>query len=151
MQRGVCSCGVASAEECADIFREILAQEFGDVLYARVHRLTVDCYSLQHPDQYMKSGKSYAAHLTGICVALEYGNSRQLLQQLRRWLDGNKQPAKAGFPANFGAVTIAYVAEAANGAEHAARVEEWAAVIWEAYSDYQAVANEWIKTYGGAA
>jgi len=37
----------------------MIAREFGDFRYAREHRLTVDAYSLQHPDEYMRSAKSY--------------------------------------------------------------------------------------------
>jgi hypothetical protein len=53
-----------------------LARDFSDVAYFRVHRLMVDVYSLHHPDRYCASGKSLAAHLTGLGVLLERGGSR---------------------------------------------------------------------------
>ena len=68
-------CGAAVPEGkagCLKLFEQVIAKEFGDYRYGRIHRLTVDVYSLQHPEQYMHSGKSFAAHLTGICAALEY-------------------------------------------------------------------------------
>jgi hypothetical protein len=62
----LCSCGLASKDKCKEIFEAILLKEFSDFRYAKVHRLTVDTYSLQHPDDYMISAKSFAAHLTGM-------------------------------------------------------------------------------------
>src|SRR5262245_1929410 len=61
-------CGAIVAEGragCLKLFEEILAREFSDFHYGRAHRLTVDAYALQHPDRYMRSGKSFAAHLNG--------------------------------------------------------------------------------------
>jgi len=42
---------------CLKVFEEIIAREFSDYRYGRIHRLTVDVYSLQHPEEYMCSGK----------------------------------------------------------------------------------------------
>ena len=49
---------------CQAIMDEVLARDFSDVLYFRVHRMMVDTYSLQHPERYCASAKSLAAHLT---------------------------------------------------------------------------------------
>ena len=57
---------------CQKLFEAVVARELGDYRYGKTHRLTVDAYSLQHPEPYMRSGKSFAAHLTGVCAALEY-------------------------------------------------------------------------------
>jgi uncharacterized protein DUF5946 len=54
-------CGAAVVQGkagCLQIFEEILAREFSDYRYGKIHRLTVDAYSLQHPEAYMRSGKS---------------------------------------------------------------------------------------------
>ena len=40
-------------EACQTLFDEVLAREFGDKKYARMHRLTVDVYALQHSAEYM--------------------------------------------------------------------------------------------------
>jgi hypothetical protein len=60
-----CSCGFASRQNCQEIFETILTKEYSDFRYGKVHRLTVDAYCLQHPEVYMISPKSFAAHLTG--------------------------------------------------------------------------------------
>jgi hypothetical protein len=62
--------GVGGLEGCRALLgrRE---REFSDPEYFRAHRLTVDAYSLQHPEQSMKSSKSAAAHLAGMCWSRE--------------------------------------------------------------------------------
>lgn len=40
---------------CQAIMDELLARDFSEVLYFRVHRMMVDTYCLQHPDRYCVS------------------------------------------------------------------------------------------------
>src|ERR1700753_3154473 len=90
-------CGAVVAEGkagCLKMFEEILAREFSDYRYGRFHRLTVDAYSLQHPDEYMRSGKSFAAHLTGLCAALEGEDAFSTNQAVQKWLSTNPQIEK---------------------------------------------------------
>jgi hypothetical protein len=66
------SCGAlvyGDLEDCREFFEALLAQEYSDFRYARMHRVVVDAYALQHPAQYIASAKSFAAHLTGACDA----------------------------------------------------------------------------------
>ena len=58
--------GVASPDACKELFAEVGAREFADEAFFRVHRLTVDAYCLQHPNAYMRSSKSAAAHLAAL-------------------------------------------------------------------------------------
>ena len=140
-----CSCGMASAAACRTGFEEILSREFSDATYMSVHRLTVDCYSLQHPQDYMKSAKSYAAHLTGISIFMESDGDQRLLKLTQRWLNGERQLEKPSLPPHFGDLTIANILPAANGREHGERVREWARDIWQAYGQYHGQAREWIR------
>ena len=55
---------------------KLLARDFSDVTYFRVHRLLVDTYCVQHPERYCVSFKSLAAHLVGLCWSLEHSGSR---------------------------------------------------------------------------
>ena len=128
------------------IFDAIIAKEFSDYRYARVHRLTVDAYALQHPDPYMVSTKSFAAHLTGIRCAMEYENDPNLLRILQQWLNGKKQPEKPKLLENVGSLTISHVVNAGDGKEHAKWVNEWAENVWNAYAIYYNLAREWIET-----
>src|SRR5215210_8391556 len=94
-----CGATVAGGRDgCLKLFEEVIAGEFSDYRYGRMHRLTVDAYSLQHPDKYMRSGKSFAAHLTGMCAALERDDTLSVNQAVQRWLNGRRAIVKPGEP-----------------------------------------------------
>jgi len=40
-----------SSPGCWAYFGEVLAREYSDLQYLKVHRLTVDAYAIQHPGQ----------------------------------------------------------------------------------------------------
>ena len=80
--------GVAGAAACDVLFKEVVGREFSQPELFGVHRLTVDAYSLQHPDPYMRSTKSAAAHLAGMCWSLEHGGGASVSRALSGWLDG---------------------------------------------------------------
>ena len=142
-------CGAVVAEGktgCQRIFEEVLVKDYSDYRYARLHRLTVDTYCLQHPDSYMRSGKSFAAHLTGMCSALEYEDSLTINQAVQRWLNGARAIDKpAQLPERHGDLTITYIHSAANAEEHNKRVQEWARSVWGAWSEYHNLARQWIS------
>ncbi|HEX5041879.1 MAG TPA: DUF5946 family protein [Candidatus Polarisedimenticolaceae bacterium] len=131
---------------CQTLFDEILAREFGDYRYGRVHRLTVDAYALQHPGEYMRSAKSYAAHLTGMCAALEGDSAAATNRAVQQWLGGPKALTRPDHPPPLqrGALTVAHVHDARDPDEHVRRVREWAASTWEAWRGYHGLAREWI-------
>lgn len=132
---------------CQRLFDEILARELGDYRYAREHRLMVDVYSLQHPVEYMRSAKSYAAHLTGMYAALERGGTAEVNRAVQAWLNGPQsfqRPDNPG-PRQRGVLTIVHVHEAGEPEEHVRRVREWAQSAWEAWRGYHHVAKQWIE------
>ena len=131
---------------CEAIFHEMVARDFSDALRFRVHRNMVDTYSLQHPDRYCASARSFAAHLTGLCAILESGASRAVGdERLRRWLDGNVRLQRPETPRFRGELTIAHVREVVEPEAYAAAVEQWALSTWEAYSALQPLARLWIQ------
>lgn len=130
---------------CLKMFEEILAREFSDYRYGKIHRLTVDTYSLQHPEAYMRSAKSFAAHLTGMCAALEYENPLAINQTVQKWLSTNPAVAKpAQIPEHRGNLTIGYILSASDVDQHVERVREWAQDVWSAWSDHSDLAKELI-------
>ena len=144
-------CGAVVAEGrdgCLKLFEEILAREFSDYRYGRIHRLTVDAYSLQHPDKYMRSGKSFAAHLTGMCAALESEDALTINQTVQKWMSKNPKidkPARLPNPKQRGRLTVAYVHSAADADEHVKRVREWAQDVWAAWSAHHELARRLIN------
>lgn len=141
-------CGAVVAKGrvgCLQLFEEILAKEFSDYRYGRIHRLTVDAYSLQHPDKYMRSGKSFAAHLTGMCAAIEREDVLSTNQVVQKWLSSNPHIQKpAHIPEQRGALTIAYIHSAAASDEHVKRVREWARDVWAAWAEHHDLARRLI-------
>jgi hypothetical protein len=143
------ACGAVAFEGrngCQKLFDQILAREFGDYRFGRLHRLTVDTYSLQHPEQYMRSGKSFMAHLTGMCAALESDDAVAINQAVQRWLNGPKvvERPEEPLPGNRGDLTIVYLYGATDAEEHVKRVQEWARSTWSAWSAYHDLARQWI-------
>ena len=131
---------------CQRLFDEILARKFSDYRYAREQRLIVDAYSLQHPAEYMRSAKSYAAHLTGMCAALERDGSADVNRAVQAWLNGPltfERPDNP-LPRQRGLLTIVHVHDAEEP-EHLRRVHAWAQSAWEAWRNYHHVARQWIE------
>ncbi len=116
------------------------------IRYVRLHRLTVDTYSLQHPQEYMHSGKSFVAHLTGMYSELETDGAPAANQAIQRWLNGPKVVERSddSSPRKRGEMTIAYVHGATDAEEHR-RVREWARSTWNAWSGYHNLARHWIN------
>lgn len=132
---------------CQALMDELLARDFSDVTYFRVHRLMVDTYALQHPERYCASAKSLAAHLTGLCWLVERGGSRAVgSEPLRRWLDGRVDLDKPEVPAPRGDLTIADVRSEPDAESYAAAVDRWARATWEAYASLHGLAHDWIET-----
>lgn len=133
---------------CQQMFDEVLAREFSDSRYAREHRLTVGAYSLQHPEEYMRSAKSYAAHLVNIYAALEEDADVYAYRSIGQWLSGRRRPTRGDAPGPMqrGSLTITHVHRAGNPDEHLGRVREWVASVWQAWRDYHDVAREWFMS-----
>ncbi|HXP87751.1 MAG TPA: DUF5946 family protein [Bryobacteraceae bacterium] len=140
-------CGLRSlpdAPDCAALRDAVFARDFEQpALYWRHHRLAVDTYCVQH-SSYVKSAKSLAAHLCGLCVALEHGNDPVLLQQNYLWLNAGVDLRKPALPDFRGRLTIADVCGIDDPSEYGRAVEAWAKSAWDAYRDSQPIAREWL-------
>jgi hypothetical protein len=141
-------CGWAAAggrSGCRARFDALLVRDFSDARYFGTHRLFVDTYCLQHPDQFCRSAKSLAAHLVGLCWILEGGASAAVgPDRLHRWLNGPRQIGKPALPERRGTVTIGDLPADAEPDAWAAAVRRWAASTWEAHSALQPEARAWL-------
>jgi len=129
------------------LFDEFRVREMSELAgsYAPT-RLTIDVYCLQHPERYCVSAKSLAAHLTGLCWALDHGISEGGLRELQRRLDGRHDLVKPPLPAGRGALTVADIARVAGPDEYMEALDAWARSTWAAYADLQETARAWIGT-----
>ena len=141
-------CGLEIAggtDGCQALFDQFRLRESAEL--ARGYgstRLTIDIYSVQHPDRYCVSAKSLAAHLTGLCWAVERGGSEAGLQAMQRWLNGSVPLDKPVIPKDRGQLTVADISGAADQAAYEAALDRWARSTWEAYSPLHEIARHWI-------
>lgn len=148
MSEACSGCGRAVAggtEGCRGEFDALLARDFSDPRFFASHRLFVDIYSLQHPDEFCRSAKSLAAHLCGLGLILEHGASAATgAAALRAWLDGPCALDKPAVPADRGAITLGDLAGIDDPAAWRSALDRWAASTWEAWRGLHAVARTWI-------
>ena len=131
---------------CQALFDEFRVREAAELAGSYTDtRLTIDLYCLQHPDRYCVSAKSLAAHLTGVCWALERGGGEEGLRRLQRWLNGRVELVKPPVPASRGDRTVADLAGVTGPNEYPAAVDRWARSTWAAYADLHAIARAWIR------
>lgn len=142
-------CGRAVAggtRGCRAEFDALVGRDFSDPRFFASHRLFVDIYALQHPDEFCRSAKSLAAHLCGLGLILEGGASAATgAATLRAWLDGPRALDKPAVPAERGAITIADLAGIDDPAAWRAALQAWAMSTWAAWSDLHAVSREWTS------
>ena len=131
-------------EACQKLFDDLGLRAFEDSRYAAMRRLAVDCYACQH-DRYILSGRSLAAHLTGLAVAIEHGSAEQVNERVQGWLSRTRQVEKPVVPSIRGKITIADVAGAAPD-EYAGAVRRWADSVWDAWREHHGLAREWIAS-----
>jgi len=150
MSERCCGCGLEvqhGTAGCRRLFEELLARDFSDARYFRVHRLMVDTYCLQHPDEYCASTKSLLAHLTGVGWLLENDVSRAVgSQALRRWIAASHASLnKPPLPSERGRLTVADVRNTTTPIMYAHAVDRWARATWEAYAPLHETVRQWIR------
>ena len=63
---------LGASPACWAVYCDVLAREYGDPAYFRVHQFTVDTYAVQHPGMpERRSIQSVALHLIALCLVLE--------------------------------------------------------------------------------
>lgn len=136
---------VGGLDGCQAIFDDESAREYADVRFAARRRMVVDTYCLQHAERYCASAISLAAHLTGLCIAMEHrGREEELHGAIQRWLSRRPELIKPPLPAARGPLTIAAVRDATELIDHRAAVDGWARGTWDAYAALQPIAREWV-------
>jgi hypothetical protein len=141
-----CGAGVdGDLDACREFFEALLAQEYTDFRYARLHRVMVDAYALQHPGRYMASSKSFVAHLTGACAAIEYDNYERINRAVQAWLSRNPSlDAPPVRPAHLGDITVIDAFEAPDPESYSKVVRQWVESAWRAWSDHHGYARDLI-------
>jgi hypothetical protein len=148
---GCPSCGAkveGGAPGCQRLFDQVSLRltTSGNLAYT-VRRLAVDCYCLQHPDTYCVSAKSLAAHLTGLCWAMEFDGREPGLKAVQAWLNGRVPLVKPEIPASHGLLTVHDVFTDRGPLGPA--VDRWGRSTWSAYTDLHSTARRWVAVATG--
>jgi hypothetical protein len=145
--QGPCpSCGarLGGREGCQAAFDQLSAQAWSSPARGAAHNLVVDTYAMQHPEEYGRSPKSYAAHLTALCCGIEHPGDQKLYWAIARWLDGPVAVEKPPLITQRGTLTLADVHAASREDAYPDLVRRWAADVWAAYTDQQKLARAWL-------
>ena len=141
-----------SSPACWAIYTEVLSREYADrQLFAKVHRLTVDSYAVQHPGRMSaQSIQSVAVHLISLCAVIDAGASNEWATKVI----GEAVRAKGRFtwlqpPKSRGAITATDVWRTNDPKEHEKIVREWAASVWAAWSDHHDTVRVWLTSVSG--
>jgi len=134
---------------CWKIFGDILAKEYSDQAYMRVHRLTVDAYAVQHiGDKSPQTIQSINLHLLALCVALEHGVKYSFIPQImnKKIKEYKNVFAWLSPPKYFGAITVVDVAKAKNAKEHEKLVSDWAKAAWDSWKHHHKIIENYLRS-----
>src|SRR5262249_35814298 len=98
----------------------------------------------QHP-AYILSVKSFAAHLLGVCAALEYANDPRASRAIWSELRVPPDAVKPSLPASRGALTVAGVSAATTPEAFQRAADAWILDVWQAWRDHHALARRWLE------
>lgn len=140
------SCGarLGGRAGCQKAFDEITAQSWNGPHRSAVHNLVIDAYAMQHTEEYGRSAKSYAAHLTALCCSIEAPADQRLYWAIPRWLDGPVNLERPPDVSGRGALTIADVRNPAREEDYPELVRRWAGEVWQAYDALHDTARQWL-------
>ncbi|HEX4039426.1 MAG TPA: DUF5946 family protein [Acidobacteriaceae bacterium] len=136
---------ILSSPGCWRVYGELLAREYQDPRYMRVHRLTVDAYAVQHPGvDTLQARNSVGIHLSRLLLLFERGwpIERANAAMLTITLKKNDYPWLTP-PSTLGSLTVRHPLAAAIPEEHAERVEQWAHAVWTAWAEHHPTVRRW--------
>jgi CTP:molybdopterin cytidylyltransferase MocA len=136
---------IGASPACWAAFGELLAREFGDRAYGRLHRHTVDVYTVQHPgDDDRRQRQSVAIHLIGLCHWLEHAlDAQRVISATQAMLQGDRPDWPWLEPPTAHEMTVRDVLAAESADEHERLVRRWAELTWEAWHPHHDVVRRW--------
>ena len=138
---------LGASAACWGVFGEVLAKEYQDARYFKVHQLTVDAYAAQHPGKpERRSIQSVALHLVGLYLALECGRPPAAIIEAHRacaaraqdfiWLEPPAPPFD---------LTIQDVAAADTPQDHMELVHAYADAVWRSWTPHHGIIRHWAE------
>lgn len=127
---------IGAIAECWDMFSLILAKEYNDPTYFKVHRTTVDAYCVQHIGNQddRRARQSVNIHLIGLYLKFgQLEEEKEILKFLSKATN-----IKRNWPAVVQRqrpqwLTVQDIVAADSPSSHANLVLKWGQTVWEAY------------------
>ncbi len=138
-----------SSPECWRLYGELLAKEYEDPRYMKVHALTVDSYALQHPGkESVRTISSANTHLASLYAYFELGISLGNLVRIKKRVVAFKHAFEWLVPpADMSKITVLDVLECKTPEEHAKSVEEWACYIFQSWKLHHKKVASYIEGF----
>lgn len=129
---------LGASASCWALYGEVLAREYADPRYMKVHRLTVDAYAAQHPGKpERRSIQSVWVHLAGLYLTLERGLRPDFVRRvMESIIERSDTLSWLEPPVAYGS-TVADVVVAGDADGHAELVRRWADDVWAAWRNHQ--------------
>ena len=136
---------IGASASCWDRYGELLAREFGDVAYFRIHQVTVDAYAVQHPGKPERRAiQSVGLHLMTLGLFVEHGADPSMGPALHRRLIGRPQFQWLEPPAVKGRLTVLDPLTATTAEAHREAVGAWARDVWDTWSAHHKTVRGWL-------
>jgi CTP:molybdopterin cytidylyltransferase MocA len=137
---------IGASPACWATFGEVLAREYGNMTFGRVHRHTVDVYSVQHPGtDDRRERQSVALHLVGLCHWLEHGLDFDRLNAITQRLASEDRPWPWLTPPDGYPMTVGDLLVARDGLQHVDLVRRWAETTWDAWAPHHGIVRGWAR------
>ena len=136
--------GVGGQAGCQALYDQLALLAYTNLPTTALTTLAFDTYCMQHIEPYCHSAKSYAAHLTRLCCAIERGGDPDVYVAIQRWLNGSIALDRPAVLAQRGDITIASLLPATTPAELARLIRQWSDSVWAAYAGQHELARHWI-------
>jgi hypothetical protein len=138
-----CGAPLGGRVGCDAAFHELGARAVTEAGFAYRRRAIVDAYCLQHP-AYVLSLKSLAAHLCGLCAALERASDPRADRAIWSDLPIPAASTKLPLPVGRGTLTVAGLYHASTPEAFRAAADAWIADVWAAWSVHHPLARDWL-------
>ncbi len=129
---------VGAIPACWHVYTNLLAQEFTNPDFFKIHRITVDAYLAQHigDQQDRRARQSSNLHIISLYLYFEKKLSTNMVLNFLKKATENKHDWPAIFQlreANW--KTILDILETKNASDHIKQITEWGRSVWDAYTD----------------
>ena len=150
-----------SSSECWAAFTELLAYEGMHYGYPDIHRLVVDAYAVQHPQNtalqvelgisqrlIAASIKSVAIHLIALYLALvKKVELKRINRMMNHILTSGAIFDPLDPPSQLGSITVIDIAQASNFEEYTQWAWKWVQSAWNAWTPHHEIVQSWYEKY----